>query len=433
MREIEEIIAAAEDEAGDYPEDEDPSSLTWEIEDEDTAVKKTDRAVFLYREMLIPAKVQEFFSLGDLLPGKKRKVTLRFHDKEYHAFFEKTLHATPKTRLIWEGPLGVALQLRCPDWLEYFQKNRQDHGNTPSMRFVKRQEPQSYDVELEGAASHTAEPVAFDVPLQPGEVVDNHALRAIFRCSPQGAIRKSLHTDSLVLVSDHTRSAYEDKWIGRVFHFTGMGLVGEQSLSHPQNKALATARESGVRLWLFEVFREGQYVYIGEVCLAENPYRSRQPDHEKTLRDVYIFPLKLRGHNRPPLIKKELLENKDAAVRKKTSRMPLDELEFQARYSLKEGGRREVVSVVYECDPIVAEYAKRVAGGTCQLCTRPAPFAGPDGEPYLEVHHIVPLDEGGEDAVGNVAVLCPNCHRKMHVLCLPADVARLKGIAAKRN
>ncbi|MBC8673865.1 HNH endonuclease [Aeromonas hydrophila] len=37
-----------------------------------------------------------------------------------------------------------------------------------------------------------------------------------------------------------------------------------------------------------------------------------------------------------------------------------------------------------------------------------------DGTPYLEVHHIQPLANGGEDTIQNTMALCPNCHRKRH-------------------
>ncbi|MFU8787539.1 MAG: HNH endonuclease [Methylobacter sp.] len=32
----------------------------------------------------------------------------------------------------------------------------------------------------------------------------------------------------------------------------------------------------------------------------------------------------------------------------------------------------------------------------------------------MEVHHIVPLSQGGEDTIEYVVALCPNCHRKRH-------------------
>ena len=37
-----------------------------------------------------------------------------------------------------------------------------------------------------------------------------------------------------------------------------------------------------------------------------------------------------------------------------------------------------------------------------------------DSSPYLEVHHIHLLAEGGDDSVDNARALCPNCHRKAH-------------------
>ena len=68
----------------------------------------------------------------------------------------------------------------------------------------------------------------------------------------------------------------------------------------------------------------------------------------------------------------------------------------------------------YERDPSVVAYAERQAKGICQLCLKPAPFKTDKGRPFLEVHHIVPLGEGGEDVIENVAAICPNCHREAH-------------------
>jgi 5-methylcytosine-specific restriction endonuclease McrA len=73
-------------------------------------------------------------------------------------------------------------------------------------------------------------------------------------------------------------------------------------------------------------------------------------------------------------------------------------------------------------NPYISEYAKKRAKGICQLCGNPAPFSKADGEPYLESHHIVWLSKGGEDSPNNSVALCPNCHRKMHVLNDPLDV-----------
>jgi len=70
---------------------------------------------------------------------------------------------------------------------------------------------------------------------------------------------------------------------------------------------------------------------------------------------------------------------------------------------------------LYIRNPYIIERAKRSAAGRCQDCGQSAPFINRlTGEPFLEVHHIVPLSEGGEDSIDNVVALCPNCHRKRH-------------------
>lgn len=79
----------------------------------------------------------------------------------------------------------------------------------------------------------------------------------------------------------------------------------------------------------------------------------------------------------------------------------------------------------YIRDPYISEYAKRRANGICQLCEKPAPFMNSKGEPYLESHHVIWLSAGGDDSVDNVVALCPNCHRKMHIVCAEEDVEHL--------
>ena len=37
-----------------------------------------------------------------------------------------------------------------------------------------------------------------------------------------------------------------------------------------------------------------------------------------------------------------------------------------------------------------------------------------DGKPYIEVHHIVPLHQGGEDGIWNLSVVCAHHHKMAH-------------------
>lgn len=88
-------------------------------------------------------------------------------------------------------------------------------------------------------------------------------------------------------------------------------------------------------------------------------------------------------------------------------------------------------SVVYERHRYVAEYAKRRAAGKCELCRMSAPFTNASNEPFLESHHIVWLAHGGPDSIDNTVALCPNCHRKMHVVNDAKDIKKLKRRAGK--
>lgn len=68
---------------------------------------------------------------------------------------------------------------------------------------------------------------------------------------------------------------------------------------------------------------------------------------------------------------------------------------------------------VWGRDPEVRAYAIKRAHGKCEYCHR-APFNTPNGEPFLEVHHVKQLADGGPDTVDNAVALCPNCHREAH-------------------
>jgi 5-methylcytosine-specific restriction protein A len=73
---------------------------------------------------------------------------------------------------------------------------------------------------------------------------------------------------------------------------------------------------------------------------------------------------------------------------------------------------REVTA--YQRDSGIKAWVLKAAKGACECCKGAAPFACADGQPYLEVHHLLRLAEGGSDTVSNAVALCPNCHRNFH-------------------
>lgn len=51
-----------------------------------------------------------------------------------------------------------------------------------------------------------------------------------------------------------------------------------------------------------------------------------------------------------------------------------------------------------------------LAGHRCTICSAP----------WMEIHHICELSEGGETTYENLIVLCPNCHTRVHRENIPS-------------
>jgi len=75
---------------------------------------------------------------------------------------------------------------------------------------------------------------------------------------------------------------------------------------------------------------------------------------------------------------------------------------------------KQVTSTGYQRDAAVVSWVLHRADGRCECCGQPAPFIAKSGAPFLEVHHVQPLSDGGEDTPANTAAICPNCHREAH-------------------
>ena len=267
--------------------------------------------------------------------------------------------------------------------------------------------------------------MTFDPGLSQGQVIDNEHLCNAFGCSPQGGMRRSLKTNTLVLVSNHVESIYDDRWINGVFHYTGMGQKGAQSLTFGQNKTLAESLRNGVDVHLFEVDKAKEYTYQGRVVLAGTPYEETQPDQDGVDRTVFVFPLTLQIGLPVPVPLPEF--NRAQTGRdKKARRLSDKELRLKAEKAPRKPGERTVTGTQFERDPYVSRMTKRRAKGICELCAQPAPFSDAKGEPYLETHHVDWLARGGDDSLQNTVALCPNCHRRMHVLDLKEDTEKVR-------
>ena len=265
-----------------------------------------------------------------------------------------------------------------------------------------------------------------------GEIVDNTRIVNVFKCSTQGGMRRSLETNTLVLISDHTKSIYDDQWVSKdILHFTGIGLEGDQQIAQAPNKTLANAEVNKVSLFLCEAYARGRYLFRGRGKLFDEPYEAKQPDRNNQLRNVWIFPIIIVYEGAGYQVPDALIEKKRGLKKILAKTLTDKALFFRAVHSNNRPVSRQTASATFEPNVYVSELAHRRSGGFCQLCHEPAPFTDNKDAPYLESHHIHRLSGGGEDTVENTVALCPNCHRKMHVLNLKVDVNKLKEEAQK--
>lgn len=127
-----------------------------------------------------------------------------------------------------------------------------------------------------------------------GQTITHAELINEFWCGNMGGMRRSRATNSLIIISDHTKKLYKDEWFDNILHYTGMGKNDDQDLFFMQNKTLAQSDTNGVVVYLFEVLVPTKYIYRGVVALADKPYQQIQNGADGIPRKVWIFPLKLQ-------------------------------------------------------------------------------------------------------------------------------------------
>lgn len=123
-----------------------------------------------------------------------------------------------------------------------------------------------------------------------------------------------------------------------------------------------------------------------------------------------------------------LPKNEDATrkIEEKAAALSLEDLaRLAAKTQNRKPSKSKTSTTQFQRSLYVSAYVKCLAKGKCDLCQSDAPFSI-NGRPFLECHHIYQLAKGGEDTIENCVALCPNCHRKMHLVQSQIDKATLK-------
>ena len=108
-------------------------------------------------------------------------------------------------------------------------------------------------------------------------------------------------------------------------------------------------------------------------------------------------------------------ENENFYDRVRESMENTDERRSRLKKANKYPKQKKTIVRAFDRNPDVVAEILVIANGHCAQCGARAPFRRKkDGSPYLEVHHIQLLANGGEDTVENAIAVCPNCHRHVH-------------------
>jgi 5-methylcytosine-specific restriction protein A len=210
-----------------------------------------------------------------------------------------------------------------------------------------------------------------------------------------------------------------------MYHYTGEGQRGDMDFNRG-NLALRNHVSDGKHALLFEQSKPGFCRYLGEVVCTGH-HTQLGTDTEGNTRTIIIFELAFDSLAQTGNFESKTLEDQPQVKQKDIARLPLAQLRELAQQG-KAGAivPKSVTTRVFYRSEAVKNYALKRASGHCEGCQGPAPFRRKsDHTPYLEVHHLTRVADGGPDLPEHVAALCANCHRRAHYSHDASDFGQL--------
>ena len=205
-----------------------------------------------------------------------------------------------------------------------------------------------------------------------------------------------------------------------IFRYTGEGQKGDMKMVKG-NLAIRDHQDNGKQILLFESVSSGYVRFVG-FCSYISDHTEERPDKNGETRDAIIFHLDIINiidtdinlrviHDVVEAPKAFYITNYMVKPSKGKSLEQLRDIAL-SETPIQATTKEKIQSIKYRSDAIRL-YAKKRACGKCEGCNELAPFETKSG-PYLEVHHLIRLADGGPDKPENVIALCPTCHRRAH-------------------
>lgn len=196
-----------------------------------------------------------------------------------------------------------------------------------------------------------------------------------------------------------------------VFNYTGEGQEGDMKMTKG-NLAIRDHQKNRKSIYLFEKVETG-YNFVG-LCNYIDDRIEKLNDRNGELRDAIVFRLDVKNIEEITSSINSVEAPKAVYITKPSKGKSLQQLrEIALSSTPTHASTQEKIQSIQNRSTAIKLYAQKRANGICEGCNEIAPFETKSG-PYLEVHHLTRLADGGADLPQNVIELCPTCHRKAH-------------------
>lgn len=468
------------------------SFYSWTILSENEAVKRCDKSFFEHNTTGVPLEIVWFFDAEKMVQGESRNLSFLYSGREYKASIRREAHFSGRYKIVWESSLGYAVKTyNTPKHypaliIKKTQNNQYDISFDTTGSFLEEKNRNaskdttklinminrfgSYIVERDGVINFQDRNTFLGRE-------ENYKTRIAFKA--QDVLQYERWTEKWIdngeilncstramscaenLVNKHQQIDFKNKLI-KSNHETQMSLArviyniykskGEKEEARAFGEAVsAFGGKYDTIAYLFFIKDSSRFLpistghleksmksvgfeyklsgncswenYIGFLDIAngiKDLMAQVLPVDEIRLIDAHSF-LWVIGEGDRPTDFLNWNPNDDTTK----------EIEVEAEERLEAEWvvqHKRHSSYYYTRNNEVSQMTKIRASGKCELCNKPAPFNDNNGDPYLEAHHIIWLSRGGEDSTNNTVALCPNCHRRMHIVDDKNDIAFLLDI-----
>ncbi|WP_219845142.1 MULTISPECIES: NUDIX domain-containing protein [unclassified Paenibacillus] len=213
---------------------------------------------------------------------------------------------------------------------------------------------------------------------------------------------------AIFIKSTFSGGKYPNEWIEKydVLKYYMYSLRNVFKADYKYNRAIINSIKYDIPIYVFEK--------QNEKCTLKGVYQYVKHEHDPSNDSRWFILNKLSSFETNKSVTQNEYDhemNKQVDISKRSIK---EERRNRLKNAAKAPGTVKVTSTQFVRNgDVIVEVLER-AKGVCEKCKKPAPFLRKDFTPYLEVHHVKPLSEGGDDTVENAMAVCPNCHRAAH-------------------